>query len=150
MPRSLWENIISHWSRVICQELKTNDKRQTTNDKKQMTNIDLAFTPALEQARLIRDRVVSPLELVQLYLERIARLDGQLGSYFSVMAEQAIADAKAKTEQLANQTSEIPPFFGVPISIKDLYPVAGVPCTYGISALKDRLAEYDFGQNSHI
>ena len=110
-----------------------------------MTNIDLAFTPALEQARLIRNREVSPLELVQLYLERIGRLDGQLGSYFTVMAEQAIADAKAKTEQLANQTSEIPPFFGVPISIKDLYPVAGVPCTYGISALKDRLAEYDFG-----
>lgn len=109
-----------------------------------MNRVDLAFTPALEQARLIRTKEVSPLELVQLYLERIERLDGQLGSYFTVMAEQAIADAKAKTEQLTTN-SELPPFFGVPISIKDLYPVAGVPCTYGIAALKQQVAKYDAG-----
>lgn len=109
-----------------------------------MNRVDLAFTPALEQARLIRTKEVSPLELVQLYLERIERLDGQLGSYFTVMAEQAIADAKAKTEQLTSN-SELPPFFGVPISIKDLYPVAGVPCTYGIAALKQQIANHDAG-----
>ncbi len=109
-----------------------------------MNRVDLAFTPALEQAKLIRNKEVSPYELVQLYLERIGRLDGQLGSYFTVMAEQAIADAKAKTEQLTT-SSELPAFFGVPISIKDLYLVAGVPCTYGIAALKERVAEYDVG-----
>ena len=114
-----------------------------------MNRVDLAFTPALEQARLIRTKEVSPLELVQLYLERIERLDGQLGSYFTVMAEQAIADAKAKTEQLTSN-SELPPFFGVPISIKDLYPVAGVPCTYGIAALKQQVAEYDVGMVTRI
>lgn len=114
-----------------------------------MNRVDLAFTPALEQARLIRTKEVSPLELVQLYLERIERLDGPLGSYFTVMAEQAIADAKAKTEQLTSN-SELPPFFGVPISIKDLYPVAGVPCTYGIAALKQQVAEYDVGMVTRI
>jgi amidase len=114
-----------------------------------MNRVDLAFTPALEQARLIRTKEVSPHELVQLYLERIGRLDGQLGSYFTVMAEQAIADAKAKTEQLTSN-SELPPFFGVPISIKDLYPVTGVPCTYGIAALKQQVAEYDVGMVTRI
>lgn len=109
-----------------------------------MNQVDLAFTPALEQARLIRNKEVSPYELVQLYLERIGRLDRQLGSYFTLMAEQALADAKAKTEQLTTNL-DLPPFFGVPISIKDLYPVAGVPCTYGLAALKDRVAEYDAG-----
>lgn len=110
-----------------------------------MNSVDLAFTPALEQARLIRNKEISPLELVQLYLERIQRLDTQLGSYFTVMAEQAIADANTKTHQLISQTSELPPFFGVPISIKDLYPVANVPCSYGIAALKEQLAMDDFG-----
>lgn len=43
-----------------------------------MSSIDLAFTSALEQARLIRDKVISPLELTQLYLERIQRLDSSL------------------------------------------------------------------------
>lgn len=110
-----------------------------------MDKSDLAFTPALEQAQLIRSKQVSPLELVELYLERIDRLDSQLGSYFTVTADMAIADARAKTEQLALtlSPSELPPFFGVPISIKDLNPVAGVPCTYGTAALRNQLATHD-------
>lgn len=112
-----------------------------------MNPIDLAFTPALEQAQLIRQREVSPLELVELYLERIQRLDSQLGSYFTVAAEQAIAEAKAKTEQLAqiNDTSELPPFFGVPIAIKDLNAVEGIRCTYGTPVLMDKIATYSDG-----
>jgi amidase len=112
-----------------------------------MTNNDLAFTSALQQAQLIRDRALSPLELVQLYLERIERLDAQLGSYVTVAAETALADAQAKTEQLAktNDTSQLPPFFGVPTTIKDLNAVAGMPCSYGVAALKDNLVPYDDG-----
>jgi len=116
-----------------------------------MNQTDLAFTTALEQARLIRTKEVSPLELVELYLERIQRLDSQLGSYFTVMAESAIADAKAKTELLGRgDTSGLPPFFGVPISIKDLNPVAGVRCTYGTPALMDNQATYDDGVVTRI
>lgn len=113
-----------------------------------MNKTDLAFTSALEQAQLIRSREVSPIELVELYLERIQQLDGQIGSYFTVMAESAIADAKAKTELLSN--NELPPFFGVPIAIKDLNPVAGVPCTYGVAALKNEIATYDDGVVARI
>lgn len=112
--------------------------------RKQMT--DLAFTPALEQARLIRTKEVSPVELVELYLQRIQQPDGQLGAFVTVMAEQAIADARAKSEMLTQNSSELPPFFGVPIPIKDLIPVAGVPCSYGVRALMDsELASYDWG-----
>lgn len=110
-----------------------------------MNKIDLAFAPALEQAQLIRQGEVSPLELVELYLERIQRLDSQLGSYFTVAAEQAIADAKAKTEQLSKSNSDLPPFFGVPIAIKDLNAVEGIRCTYGVNVLKDKIAAYDDG-----
>lgn len=108
-----------------------------------MNRTDLAFTPALEQARLIREKLISPLELTELYLERIERLNPILGSYFTVMAETAIAEARHKTEYLATATDELPPFFGVPISIKDLNPVAGVPCSYGVAAAKNRIAEHD-------
>ncbi len=116
-----------------------------------MSRVDLAFTPALEQARLIRNQEVSPVELVELYLQRIQQWDAQLGSYLTVMAESAIADAKAKTEILGRgDTSELPPFFGVPISIKDLNSVAGVPCTYGNPALKNAIATYDDGVVTRI
>jgi amidase len=114
-----------------------------------MNKVDLAFTPALKQAQLIRRREVSPSELVEIYLERISRLNPQLGSYFTVTAEQAIADAKAKTEMLPN-ASELPPFFGVPISIKDLNPLAGVPCTYGNPALLNNISNYDDGVVTRI
>jgi amidase len=114
-----------------------------------MNSIDLAFTPALEQARLIRRQEVSPLELVQIYLERIQHLNPKLGSYFTVTAEQAIADAKAKTEMLAN-SKELPPFFGVPISIKDLNPVAGVPCNFGNPALVNNILDFDDGVVTRI
>ncbi|MDB9526761.1 amidase [Oscillatoria sp. CS-180] len=110
-----------------------------------MNRIDLAFAPALEQARLIRNKTVSPLELTQLYLERIDRLNPILGSYFTVMTEAAIADAQAKTELLATTTETLPPFFGVPLSVKDLNPIAGVPCSYGIAAARNRIAERDDG-----
>lgn len=110
-----------------------------------MNAVDLAFTPALEQARLIRTKTVSPLELTKLYLQRIERLNPSLGSYFTVMAEQAIADATHKTEQLVTSAEELPPFFGVPISIKDLNPIAGVPCSYGIPAARQRVADKDDG-----
>ncbi|MDH6097802.1 amidase [Anabaenopsis sp. FSS-46] len=114
-----------------------------------MNNNDLAFTPALELAKLIRSRELSPLELVELYLNRIEQFNPQLGSYFTVTAEQAIADAQAKTEILTT-TSELPPFFGVPISIKDLNAVAGVPCTYGSPALLQNIPNYDDGVVTRI
>jgi amidase len=109
-----------------------------------MNRIDLAFASALDQAQLIRKKEISPLDLVTLYLDRIQQLDSQLGSFVTVMADQALADAKAKTEQLAgNQTTDLPPFFGVPIPIKDLTAVQGVRCTYGNPALLDNISAYD-------
>ncbi|MEB3291743.1 MAG: amidase [Synechococcales bacterium] len=104
---------------------------------------NLAFLPALEQARLIRDRQVSPLELTELYLHRIAQYDPQVGSFFHVAADRALEDAKTKTEYLATHPTELPPFFGVPTGIKDLSPVQGMPCSYGIRWARDRIAETD-------
>jgi len=110
-----------------------------------MNYVDRAFTPALELAKSIRDREVSPLEIVNLYLERIDRLNHQLGSYFTVTADRAIELATAQTEHLAglNKSEELPPFFGVPIAIKDLTPVADIPCTYGVQALHSNISPYN-------
>ena len=109
-----------------------------------MNSVDRAFTPALQLAESIRAREVSPLEIVNLYLERIDRLNPELGSYFTVTADRAIDLASSQTDQLAglNKSQELPPFFGVPIGIKDLTPVAGVPCTYGTQALLGNISSY--------
>ena len=108
---------------------------------------DLAFATALEQAKLIKERQVTPLKLTELYLSRIERYNSQLGCFYYVAKESAIADARQKTEQIAQTVDSryLPPFFGVPIGIKDLKSVADMPITYGIAALKDQVANYDEG-----
>ncbi len=108
---------------------------------------DLAFTPALTQAKLIREGVISPLELTRLYLDRIERHNPQLNCFYHVAAETAIEEAKLKTEQLAtiSDRSELPLFFGVPTAIKDLSSVRGMPTSYGIAALQAKIADYDDG-----
>ena len=109
-----------------------------------MNSADLAFAPALEQAQLVRTKVISPLELVTLYLNRIERLNPQLGSYFTVTRDLALATAQVQTAQLTDANpADLPPFFGVPIAIKDLNPVAGVRWTCGNQALQTQIAPYD-------
>jgi len=116
-----------------------------------MTATDLAFNSAMTQAHLIRTGQLSPLDLVQTYLDRIQQYDSQLGSFVSVCADPAIADAKAKTDWLTTaDPATLPPFFGVPIPIKDLHAVAGLPCSLGVAALKETIAAYDEGGVSRI
>ena len=104
------------------------------DDRPQPLNDDLAFTPALDQAALVRAGDVSPLELVELYLERIERLDPQLNAYVTVDADGARAAAQAPVEG---------PFRGVPIPIKDLNETAGLRTTYSCRAFADYVPKAD-------
>ena len=63
---------------------------------------DLAFLPGLEQAKLIAKRELSPVELAELYLERIDRLNASLGAYLTVTADIALAQAKEAERAVAN------------------------------------------------
>ena len=102
---------------------------------------DLAFVPATEQARLVRERKVSPVELTELYLQRIERLDPQLNAFATVAAEQARRRAKEAEELLPEPG--LPPFHGVPISVKDLDVTAGIRTTMGSRALAEWVPEFD-------
>ncbi|MEL4895318.1 amidase [Crocosphaera sp. Alani8] len=117
-----------------------------------MNSLDLAFTPALDLAQLIRNRSISPLELTQIYLKRIEKHNPQLGSFFHVATDTAIQEAKEKTEQLINTSdpNDLLPFFGVPSAIKDLNAVAGMPLTYGVAALNNNIPSYDDGVTTRM
>jgi len=110
-----------------------------------MNNQELAFYPALKLAQLIRQKEISPLEITQIYLDRIEKFNPHLGSYFYIATQSALEDAQTKTEILANtsDTSQLPLFFGVPTAIKDVNPVAGMPCSYGVSVAKEKMVDYD-------
>ena len=99
---------------------------------------ELAFLPATEQARLVRERELSPVELTELYLERIERLDPGLGAFVTVCADAALADARAKAEAPADA-----PFHGVPIALKDLDTTAGIRTTFSCSAFAANVPDFD-------
>jgi amidase len=107
--------------------------------------MDLAFTSALDQADLVRRGEVSPTDLVELHLERIERLNPQLDAYLTVAGAQARETARQAEKELAaaSDTGDLPPFLGVPISIKDLNDTAGIRTTHGTAEWHDRVPDRD-------
>ncbi|MBN9636098.1 MAG: amidase [Actinobacteria bacterium] len=93
---------------------------------------DLAFAGAAQQARLLAAGAVSAPELVELYLDRIWRIDPELRCYRVVLADSARAQARAAQARL--DAGERLPLLGVPIAVKDDTDVAGELTTYGSSA----------------
>jgi len=105
-----------------------------------MDRADLAFAGIARQAELVRAGEVSPRELVELCLERIARIDPQLNAVRVVFAERALAEAD-QAEGRRGAGGERP-LLGVPILVKDDTDVAGEVTCKGSSA-EDRPAEAD-------
>ena len=107
-----------------------------------MIDEELAFAPASALLRLIAAKKVSPVELTELYLDRIERLDSQLRSFLLVAADEAMASAKAaETAVLRGDT--LGPLHGLPIPIKDTQMTAGIRTTQGSLLFEDRVPERD-------
>jgi amidase len=98
---------------------------------------------ALDAAAAVRRREVSPVELVENALDRIARLDGQVGAFVTVTAEPARAQAKLAERAVLDNPSNLPPLLGVPTAIKDLNLTAGIPTKLGSRAFEDFVPDVD-------
>jgi amidase len=94
-----------------------------------MNGDEIAFVGAAKQAEMVRNGEVSPKELVQLSLDRIARLDPELNSFRKVFAEKALLEAEQAEARI--KAGEERPMLGVPIAIKDEVDVAGEVNTHG-------------------
>jgi len=97
-----------------------------------MDDRDVAFAGAAQQARLLADGTITAPALLEVYLDRIARLDPQLRSYRVVLADSAREQAAAAQARL--DAGDRLPLLGVPIAIKDDVDVAGELTTYGSAA----------------
>jgi amidase len=93
---------------------------------------DLAFAGVVRQAEILRAGAVSSPELVEVYLERIERLDPELNAFRTVMGERALADAEQA--EARRRAGDDRPLLGVPIAVKDSEDVAGVPTGWGAAA----------------
>src|SRR5262250_2670363 len=98
-----------------------------------MPSTELAALGASEAADAVRAGAVSPVALVEACLARIEALDGALEAWAHVDAEGAFAtarerDAEARAGRLRG------PLHGVPVGIKDIFDVAGLPTCCGARA----------------
>jgi amidase len=97
-----------------------------------MDSHELAFAGAAQQARMLADGALTAPALLDVYLERIGRLDPELRSYRVVLADRAREEAAAAQARL--DAGERLPLLGVPIALKDDVDVAGEVTTYGTAA----------------
>lgn len=102
----------------------------------------LHYASLTEVADLLRQREISAVDLTQLMLERIDRVDPELRSYATVMADQALGDARQADAEIRGGNYR-GPLHGVPVAVKDLCYTEGVRTMGGTAALADFLPSYD-------
>ncbi len=94
-----------------------------------------------ELAAGLRVGEYSSVELTRHYLDRIAQYDARLNSFITVTAEQALADAVAADERLAQGETGL--LTGIPIAYKDIFCTEGVKTSCGSYMLDNFIAPYD-------
>ena len=107
-----------------------------------MSDQELHLLTIAEAARLIESRSLSPVELTQAYLERIERLNANLGAYITVMADSALAQASRAESEIANGRYR-GRIHGIPIAVKDIIYTRGVLTSAGSRVLADHIPEFD-------
>lgn len=102
----------------------------------------LAWLDIAAVSRLLRSRKLSPVELTEACLGRIARLNPVLNAFITVTAESARAEAQ-QAEARLKKGRWLGPLHGIPIALKDLIDTAGVRTTSACGVFKDRVPARD-------
>jgi len=98
---------------------------------------ELTDLTLLEAASALRAGDISSTELTRSCLDRIRSLDGQVHAFLTVTEELALDQAKAADQQFAGRSNDsLPMVLGIPIAIKDVLCVEGVPTTCGSKILE--------------
>ena len=101
---------------------------------------DPTTLPVTELSRLILSRELSPVELVNAYLARISRLNGQVNAYITVMEEEALEQAR-RAEEALSRGEPVGKLHGIPMAVKDQLHARGVVTTGGSTILKEIAVE---------
>src|ERR1700678_1136070 len=103
---------------------------------------DLCFLTATEMAELIRRKKLSARETLDAHLKQIARVNPKVNAIVTLVAEQAIDNARKADESQAHG-AVLGPLHGLPIAHKDLVETAGIRTTFGSRIFKDYVPTHD-------
>src|SRR5690606_36910992 len=110
-------------------------------DPGSITATDPALLSALEAVSLLRSRALHPRELLDACPPRSAEHDGEINSWVHVYPETAHAQAEAAATRLA--AGNAPLLCGLPVGVKDLYALEGLPLTADSRILEHNIASGD-------
>ena len=99
---------------------------------------------ATQLAALIRTRQATSREVVQVHVDHARRVNQALNAIVVDRYDAALDDADAADAHIASHgTADLPPFFGVPCTIKECFAVEGFPQTSGLISRKHKIATRD-------
>jgi Asp-tRNA(Asn)/Glu-tRNA(Gln) amidotransferase A subunit family amidase len=102
---------------------------------------ELIFLPAVEMAKLVRTKRISPVEVAEAHLAQIEKGNSKLNAFVQVDAEGALRQAHQAEKALVR--GEAGPLPGVPLSIKNSIAVAGLRCEAGTKLRAGCVAPHD-------
>ena len=95
-----------------------------------MNDADIGYLPAHQLAAMVRSKTLSPVEIVDAILRRVAAAEPRLNALATVAAEQARQSAR-EAERSVQNGEVLGPLHGVPVTIKDLAATRGLPTQRG-------------------
>lgn len=102
--------------------------------------MDPAFFPAWQLAELTRTGKIGCLELLDHCIDRVERLDARIGA----VVVRDFARARSRAQALDRKSgAKTAPLFGVPMTVKESFDLAGQPTTWGLAERREHRAQHD-------
>lgn len=107
-----------------------------------MATSEIVFTPLTQLATLLRTRKLSPVQVVRAYLDQIEVLNPKVNAFVTVIAEQALQQARKAEEEISAGRYR-GPLHGIPYAPKDMLATKGVRTTNGSRITASWVPDYD-------
>jgi aspartyl-tRNA(Asn)/glutamyl-tRNA(Gln) amidotransferase subunit A len=87
----------------------------------------------------IKNGAISPVDLIEVSLDRIKKFDPILNAFISVIDEKTLYEQSERAEKDIKQGHYNSPLHGIPFSIKDIFYAKGIRCTMGSKIFSDHI-----------
>ena len=104
--------------------------------------LELLLSTAVRQARMVRERELSAVELLSVHLEQIEAVNPRVNAIVTLVADAAMEEARAADAAHA-RGDDVGPLHGLPIAVKDLADTRGIRTTYGSPLFADHVPDAD-------
>ena len=107
-----------------------------------MTANEVVFAPVRKLAEMLRTGYVSPVELTELFLNRLESIGPNYNAVVTLTADRALKEARRAQDEIT-AGRYLGPLHGIPYGIKDLFATDGIPTSWGSAMLKNQVFDFD-------